>query len=181
MAKDFSNTANVSLGLENNNPGNIIFDGTQWQGMTGSNQGFVTFTNIDYGIRALGIDLSTKINEDGLTTIRQIVEKYAPASDGNNVPVYINTMVQTTGKGADEKLIADPATLFLLVKGIILQENGQYSASLITNDDIIQGLSMINGVSFVNVSIPTNEMMGLSGSTIFFTLVVALLISIYER
>ena len=147
MAKDFSNYNNVSLGLRDNNPGNIIYDGTQWQGMTGVNSGFVTFKNIDYGIRALGIDLTTKINE-GYDTITLIINRYAPQSAGNDPVSYIQIVSQMSGFVPDQILIATGDTLLKLIKGIILVETGSSSASLISDDDIKEGLAMIPEMSF---------------------------------
>lgn len=147
MAKDFSNSNNVSLGLQDNNPGNIIYDGTQWQGMTGVNQGFVTFKNIAYGIRALGIDLTTKINE-GYNTVTEIIYRYAPASAGNDPATYTQVVSQLTGLAPNQALIADGDTLLKLIRGIIYVENGAGNAALISDDDIKEGLQMIPGLSF---------------------------------
>jgi hypothetical protein len=143
MPKSFLNIAGYPLGLRNNNPGNIR-PGDSWQGMIGTNSGFVVFENIGYGIRALGIDLRTKIG-NGYNTIQLIITRYAPPSE-NNTQAYINSVVSSTGFSATKILTADGPTLFALIRAIINVEVGPQYAHLITSDDINEGLAMINGL-----------------------------------
>src|ERR1700691_2166006 len=87
----------VNIGLEDNNPGDIKFDGTDWKGMAGNDGAFVIFSDTTWGLRAIALDLTNKISNDGLNTIALIVNAYAPASDSNNVSVYISSMLSNTG------------------------------------------------------------------------------------
>lgn len=137
---DFRNTTNLPRGIRNNNPGNLR-TGDSWQGMVGSDaQSFIIFANVCWGIRALAMDLTSKINR-GLDTISKIFPVYAPATDNNNVAAYIASVSNSTGLGPDEQLGTDPQTLADLVRAIADHENG--GSSMISDADISQGLSMM--------------------------------------
>lgn len=135
----------VNEGLANNNPGDIKADGTSWQGMTGNDGTFVTFSDTTWGIRAMAVDLTSKINKDGLNTITAIISKYAPPAE-NNTQAYINAVVGDTDFGATETLTADPATLAQLIRAIINHEIGDtLSDQYVSDADIQQGISMASG------------------------------------
>lgn len=141
---DFRNQPNLPRGLRNNNPGNIK-TGEGWKGVVGNDGVFDIFADDTWGLRALAMDLTAKINRDGLTTIRQIVSVYAPPSE-NDTLSYIQAVSDTTGLPADQQLTADAATLHSLIRGVITHENGQ-PANMISDADIDQGISMMgNGV-----------------------------------
>lgn len=143
MCTDFRGNTNLPRGIRNNNPGNLR-TGDSWQGMAGADpQSFIIFANVCWGIRALGMDLTSKINR-GLDTISKIFPVYAPATDNNNVQAYINAVSNATGLGADEQLGADAQTLADLIRAIADHENG--GSSMITDADIAAGIGMM-GVS----------------------------------
>src|SRR5690606_4163224 len=97
MPKNFLNNPSYPIGFRNNNPGNLKASGDNWVGMIGTNGGFVTFKDMSYGLRAMAIDLSNKIN-NGFDTIRKIITRWAPPSE-NDTEAYIRAMVQYTGIG----------------------------------------------------------------------------------
>jgi LPXTG-motif cell wall-anchored protein len=135
----------INRGLANNNPGDIKYDGTSWQGMTGNDGTFVTFADTTWGIRAMAVDLTTKINKDGLTNISEIINVYAPPSE-NDTASYINAVVADTDFGATETLTADQNTLGQLIRAIINHEIGDsLSAEYVSDADIQQGVSMASG------------------------------------
>lgn len=142
MAKSFLNRSDLPLGLRNNNPGNLR-PGDNWQGMIGENGGFLVFQNIAYGIRAMATDIGNDIRLDGLNTIRKLVNEYAPPTE-NNTALYISRMVQSTGFAADQPLPANAETLRKLIRGHMRVELGDSYAALVTDSDILEGLSMIN-------------------------------------
>jgi hypothetical protein len=143
MCTDFRGNPSLPRGIRNNNPGNLR-TGDSWQGMVGSDpQSFIIFANVCWGIRALGTDLTSKINR-GLDTIAKIFPVYAPATDNNNVSAYINAVSNSTGLGADEQLGTDPQTLADLIRAIADHENG--NSSMITDQDISDGIGMM-GIS----------------------------------
>lgn len=143
MAKSFLNMAGYPLGLRNNNPGNLR-TGDAWQGMIGSNQGFVVFSDISWGIRALGIDLYGDIVNDGDNTIRKLITAYAPPIE-NNTNAYIAAVVEYTGLDADHVLTADSLTLRRLIRAIMNVELGSNYSALVTNADIDEGLALMPG------------------------------------
>ncbi len=86
-----------SRAVRNNNPGNLR-GGGQWQGMTGTDpQGFVQFDNPQDGIRAAQINLANQTKLHGINTLQGLISKYAPPSDGNNVPSYVSRVAQQSG------------------------------------------------------------------------------------
>lgn len=120
-------------GLRNNNPGNLNFAGQRGASPEGGPNGrFAVFGSQAEGIAALIRQLQLYV-ERGNDTIQGIVNKYAPAADGNNVKAYIEALMQATGKSANERLdLNDKNTLFALVRGIVKQEgNGQLTAEQI--------------------------------------------------
>jgi len=141
MAKDFSGNAALPIGLRNNNPGNLRPSLIPWVGQTGSNSGFCTFKDCSYGLRALAVDLSNKITSDGLDTITDIINKYAPPSE-NDTQAYINAVSDSTGWDPDQTIDFNSANLANLMQAIIEHENGPAS-SQITNADIVEGINMI--------------------------------------
>jgi len=142
VAKSFLNQPGLPLGLRNNNPGNLRV-GDTWQGMVGKNQGFVVFENIGWGIRALGIDLSTKI-KNGYNTIELIIFRYAPPSE-NDTLAYIASVVEFTGLSQNRELTADQNTLKRLIRAIMNVELGSGYSAMITDADINEGLEMMGG------------------------------------
>jgi len=154
------------IGFRNNNPGNIR-PGDSWQGMTGTNGGFVVFTDMSFGIRALGTDLRTKINK-GLDTISAIIYRYAPPSE-NDTGAYIESVSDDTGLSPSQKLAADRDTLRKLVRAIINHENGNNYSALLTDADINEGLDKMSGGSSAVGPV------GFSVATLLFLLSVYLL------
>lgn len=136
---DFRGTDHT-LGIRNNNPGNLR-PGDSWQGMVGTNNNFIVFSDMKYGTRALGTDLSNKIFR-GLDTITKIINTYAPPSENNTV-AYINAVSNATGIGANEKINFTKATLAKLMRAVIMHENGT-DGSLVTDAMIQEGISIMS-------------------------------------
>lgn len=142
MAKDFSNLTDppYPMGIVQNNPGDLR-SGISWVGLKGNNKGFCVFSDLSYGIRALAVDLSNKINTDGLTTIREIISVYAPPSE-NDTDAYINAVAGSMNKGADDTIEYTNANLQALIRAITDHELGP-SASMIDDADIAEGISIM--------------------------------------
>ena len=140
MPKSFLNQPGLPLGLRNNNPGNLRCC-DDWQGVIGDNQGFLVFENIGYGIRALGIDLTTKIR-NGYNTIELIIFRYAPPSE-NDTLAYIASVVEFTGLSQTRELTADQNTLRRLIRAIMNVELGTQYSAMISDADINEGLAMM--------------------------------------
>jgi hypothetical protein len=103
-----------------NNPGNIE-QGINWKGLAkggyGPNERFAKFKTPESGIRALKIDINTKLNRFN-GDLRKVIEQYAPSSE-NDVDKYLQVVQKTAG-------IKDKYTekdLDNIVKGFIRMEN----------------------------------------------------------
>lgn len=127
-------------GIRNNNPGNLNYarqKGAEKEG--GPNGRFAVFSDMTSGVSALYKQIQLYFQR-GTDTISEIVNKYAPASDNNNVMAYINSLVKATGKGAHESLASsDMSTIFNLLKGIINHENGK---GYVSDDEIMRGIQV---------------------------------------
>jgi len=112
-------------GIRNNNPGNLNYAGQRGAEKEGGQNGrFAVFPSMIDGIAALYKQLKLYAGR-GIDTISEIVKKYAPAADGNNVGAYINSLMKATGKGANEALNPeDMDTMVKLIRGIVNHENG---------------------------------------------------------
>lgn len=115
-------------GIRNNNPGNIRW-GDPWQGLVPEGQrtdsAFCQFLTPAYGIRALCMILIKYQDKYRLTTIRELVARWAPPTDHNDDVVYDTEVARVSGHGIDDTLnLHDYATLLGVVKGIISEENG---------------------------------------------------------
>src|SRR5437868_14638373 len=102
---DLRSHTNASLGIRNNNPGNLR-TGINWLHSIGANKGFTVFDSVEYGIRAMATDIRTKLNK-GKNTLDTYIPIYAPPSE-NDTTAYINRVADSTGFSPNEKLSTDP-------------------------------------------------------------------------
>lgn len=130
-------------GIRNNNPGNVTRGEKKWQSeVDGNDPKYSTFATPEAGIRAMGKTLLTYQNKHGLDTVRDIVARWAPATD-NQTGAYISTVAKEVGVKPDQKIdLGDPATLASLTKAIIKHENGQQPYS---DQQIAAGLAAVKG------------------------------------
>jgi hypothetical protein len=138
--KDFRGRHDLTLGIRNNNPGNLR-PGHDWQGMVGENQGFVVYENIHYGIRALIMDVTNKMLR-GLDTVQKIVSVYAPPTE-NLTGNYIQAVCDHLHVKYTDVLKLNDITVLEIVEAIIEHENGKKDACLITGKDIGTAFDMI--------------------------------------
>lgn len=114
-------------GYRNNNPLNIRLSSANiWQGEVSKNTDgiFEQFVSMEYGYRAALKLLRNYITKDGLTTVAQIINKWAPSNE-NNTAGYIQRVCQSTGwvpgKTIDPYNVHDMTDL---VYAMALVENG---------------------------------------------------------
>lgn len=80
-----------------NNPFNIRFSRNNlWIGQIGKTNGFVDFSDIEYGIRAAALLIMRSYRSKGILTISEIINRYAPKSE-NNTSVYIEFVCSHLG------------------------------------------------------------------------------------
>ena len=77
-------------GIRNNNPANIR-RGCNWKGLAKkqTDREFCQFVTMTWGVRALLVTLRTYVVKHHLHTVREIITRWAPPSDGNNTEKYI--------------------------------------------------------------------------------------------
>ncbi len=152
----FSNQVNrsayLSRGIRNNNPGNLNFAGQKGATLeSGPNARFASFPTMLEGIAALDRQVMLYLKR-GKNTIDQIIDIYAPSSDGNNTSSYKSYLSQYTGLGVKEKIDGSNFELMRkLIQGIINHENGA-AARAVSGDDVMRALAMNRG----NVYSPNN-------------------------
>lgn len=133
-----------SRGIRNNNPGNLRRTDTQWQGLaeTQTDTEFFVFKSPTYGIRALARTLITYQVNHNLRTIRQIIGRWAPASENDTV-AYIKGVSDETGFAPDVVLdMHKYEHLKAVVTTIVHHENGQqpYTTSQIDKALVLAGV-----------------------------------------
>lgn len=151
-------------GVRNNNPGNIE-DGSanKWVGLADEDERvgrqleedrFCVFVDPVYGIRAMAKLLQNYQSRSKLKTVRQIIERWAPAKDRNNTSVYVAVVAAALDVGPDDIVsMRDFDTLFVTVKAIIKHENGVddiYSDELIYRGLAMSGVDMPDELSSVD-------------------------------
>lgn len=94
---------NKPIGLRNNNPGNIRVNSDKFLGEVPSDNGFKKFVSRVHGYRAIFVVLNTYNKRYGLSTIREIINRYAPSSE-NNTNAYIDYVASATCISPDAKL-----------------------------------------------------------------------------
>lgn len=116
----------MSRGLRNNNPGNIRRSRVHYVGevVPSSDGEFKQFKSIAYGYRAMFVLLDSYRRRYGLTTIRQMINRYAPPSE-NFTEGYIRFVTQKSGICPDEELdTRSPRDMIPIVAAMSEIENG---------------------------------------------------------
>lgn len=122
-------------GLRNNNPGNIKTSSKSWEGQSGDDGTFVKFSSPEAGIAAMVNNLRSYQSNHGLTTVADMIGRWAPPSE-NNTSAYAETVAKAMGiKATDSVNLNDPAQAKAMVSAMIRVENGRqpYSDAQITN------------------------------------------------
>lgn len=115
----------MSRGLKNNNPGNIRLSAVRYKGETASSDTvFKRFENAAWGYRAMFVLMHTYQLKHGLTTLREMIGRYAPPCE-NDTPRYVNFVANSAGLGADESIdTLSRAQMLPVVCAMSRMENG---------------------------------------------------------
>jgi hypothetical protein len=112
-------------GIRNNNFGNIK-DGPFARTLPGykgaDDGGFAVFETPEHGAQAMHALLET-YGRKGMRTVRDVVSRWAPASDGNDVDAYAK-FVANGGDPNAEVDLSNPETRGAIAKRISMFENG---------------------------------------------------------
>lgn len=125
-------TKDMSRGIRNNNPGNVRI-GSPWQGLSEVSEmtdfqaqetQFCVFLEPEWGLRVIGLLLKKYQADYRLKSIRDIVARWAPTTDNNNVETYSNFLARALSVTPDEEIdLANKDVLIKLIKGICRFEN----------------------------------------------------------
>ncbi len=114
-------------GIRNNNPGNIRLNKIKWQGAADDQMDgeFVQFSDPVWGIRALARVLRTYQKKHNLTTITDIINRWAPPSE-NDSQSYVDHVSKMSGYEPFQQLdlINNDEQLMSIIQAIIAHENG---------------------------------------------------------
>ncbi|MBJ9340164.1 hypothetical protein I5500_07475 [Citrobacter freundii] len=143
-------SGDIARGIRNNNPGNLEYSkANPWVGQIGEDGRFAKFETPEHGIRALGRNLLS-YQRQGIDTVNDIINRWAPPSDNNNTDAYIQAVCAQLGVTPDQPLDAsNPDTLKALCASIIQHENGSQPYS---DQQLATGVSAAIGLS----QLPTN-------------------------
>ncbi len=118
-------------GIRNNNPGNIRYVGSPWQGLADPPEdeaGFCIFTDPEYGLRAIYKTLMTYWRVYKLNTILGIANRWAPPSE-NNTGAYQQGLAQSLKMGITDAIdMTDDDNLMGVCAALVKQECGVSSA-----------------------------------------------------
>lgn len=130
----------IPRGIRNNNPGNLVISRIPWKGKVPVNQNtdgvFEQFTQMEYGIRAMMMDIRNDIKKDGLDTVRKLLNEYTKT----DLESYIKTVCRITGHKENDKIIPDEDTICALIAAMSFVENGGY---YITDEQITKAWGMM--------------------------------------
>lgn len=118
------------IGAENNNYLNIRDNpANAWEGQTGANKGFATFTTPEHGFRAAAKTLNSYAQE-GINTLDGVIQRWAPAADNNDPEKYAEFVSHETGIPRNVSInVADPAIQRKLLGAMQKQEVGRDKAA----------------------------------------------------
>ena len=145
-------TNNTPRGIRNNNPLNIRRTSTQWEGLhpVQADREFCQFIDMKYGYRAAFRLLMKYYRKYGLHTVHEIINRWAPSSDGNATSAYVKRVVNDLAKTAPGGVFIGPTTdigyitetpmlWIMMVVSMTVVENGQTN---INTTALLQGFAL---------------------------------------
>jgi hypothetical protein len=123
--KPVTGSGSAPRGIRNNNPGNIRGSAIKWQGEIGrDDKDFVKFKDMESGIRASVHNARTQ-HRKGFNTVGKLVNRWAPASDGNNVKAYQDSVARNAKITVNETINwTDKYTVAAILQAMFTHENG---------------------------------------------------------
>ncbi|MGO4770414.1 hypothetical protein ACEN2I_02035 [Flavobacterium sp. W22_SRS_FK3] len=155
----FLGRKDLTRGVRNNNPGNLVLTSIAWQGKIPNKQNtdghFEQFTEVKYGIRAMLRDLTNDISK-GKNTIRKLITEYAPPSE-NNTEQYINIICKAVGLSADQTIQIIDAKFYLVIARAIIKHECAPNHDLIYDSDIQDAIDIIGDYNLNNVVVTAKK------------------------
>mgnify|MGYP006916059114 CR=1 FL=1 len=119
-------TKRLPRGIRNCNPGNIRISKTRYKGEVVPSQdvAFKQFQSMEYGYRAMFVLIHYYYKVLHLTTVRQIISRYAPENE-NNTNAYIRHVADAILRGPDSEIdISSMDEMVLMIAAMSKVENG---------------------------------------------------------
>ena len=145
--KKTKKTKKLPRGLRNRNPLNIRKSDQLWQGQTGNDGTFCIFLSNAYGYRAGFKILKTYNVKYHIYSVREIIKRWAPESDGNNTRGYIQRVCEIACLRETDFIVADTQDVVqqenvkFLVQAMACVENG-CAESQISMKEIDEGYKL---------------------------------------
>lgn len=129
-------------GIRNNNPGNIRKGSVNWRGLAPAKDqtdpAFWIFEAPVWGLRAIAVILQNYQRRDGLKTVRQMINRWAPPEE-NDTDAYVAKVASSVGEDPDAPVSIDaPGLLRGLVLAIVWHENGEQPYAPAVIDQALQ-------------------------------------------
>ncbi len=144
MANDFRSLGNsYPRGLRNNNPTNLDTITPNWLGQVDSDGRFAVFENVALGIRAYLKNYYSSITKHKTATLSEYINRFAPPTE-NITSAYVKSVADTAGVDPNAPIPTDQETVTNIMKAQFAVELGKEYASMITDDDIAEGFSLLD-------------------------------------
>lgn len=136
---------NLPRGIRNNNPGNLVKTGIKWNGeIEGDDSRFETFKSIEFGTRAMMLDILHDLQKPETNTISKFIKEYAPPHE-NNTLSYINFVSTNAGVSPNVEIVKVTKSLLIAVsKAIVSMENGRDALKYVTDKVLESAYNMID-------------------------------------
>lgn len=156
----------LSRGLRNNNPGNLVLTNIAWQGKIAQSQNtddhnpstgkpwFEQFTQLRWGIRAMMKDIINDINK-GTNTLRSLINEYAPPHE-NDTANYVSFVSGLTGIAPDVQIQLSKPVLQSIIRAKLVMENGWSNSDLVSDKDIADAFEIL-GINLPGSVIDTTK------------------------
>lgn len=149
------------LSVRNFNPGNIRV-GDDWQGMVGSEGGFVKFDSPEMGARAMAKVLNNYQSKHGLNTLEGIIGRWAPPNE-NDTRGYVNYVADKVGIDPTQEINfrENPELQTQVMDAMMRMEGGKGAIGTFTPDVLRAGVDLAVGRE---TSLPSNNQYASAGS-----------------
>ena len=141
--------------LYQNNPGNLPNKGEDWGGKVPKthrigNAKYEEFIAVEYGLRALMINIRTIMEKGGKNTIADFARRFYPAASTKKVALYESTLTQAFGIDNHKRITAFTKDFYIKMAKIVASIEMGAAESLIPADAydtayVYMGINMTSG------------------------------------
>ena len=141
--------------LYQNNPGNLPNKGEDWGGKVlkaqrKGNAKYEEFMTVEYGLRALMINIRTIMDKGGKNTIADFARRFYPAASTNKYLLYEKTLTKAFGIDNHKRITAFTKDFYIKMAKIVASIEMGAAESLIPADAydtayVYMGINMTSG------------------------------------